>query len=138
MLRIQDLSPWNIRGHPLILKPWNQSMTLGELDFSEGVYWIQFHDLPLELMNSKNAEILGNYLGTFLCTENEGSFASQRKGFLRIKVLLPLNNPLIIGFNQERQDRPPSWVHLKYERLSDFVLIVVVWVMQRVYCPATG
>jgi hypothetical protein len=120
MQRIQDLSPWNIRGHPLILKHWDLSMSLSELDFSEGVYWIQVHDLPPALMTKQNAVIIGNYLGQFICTESDGPFANQRKNFLRIKVLLPLRNPLITGFNQERLNRPPCWVHLKYERLSDF------------------
>jgi hypothetical protein len=93
---------------------------LNELDFSEGVYWIQVHDLPLELMTFQNAQIIGNQLGKFLCTEFDGLPASPRKNFLRIKVLLHFKNPLIIGFNLRRSNRPPSWVHLKYERLSDF------------------
>lgn len=68
MQRVQELSQWNIRGHPLTLKAWDSSMSLIELDFSEGVYWIQVHDLPLDLMTSQNAEIIGNQLGKFLGT----------------------------------------------------------------------
>jgi hypothetical protein len=136
--RIQDLSPWNIRGHPLILKPWDRSMSLNELDFSEAPYWIQVHDLPLELINSQNAEIIGNQLGTFLCTEEAGSGSSQRKNFLRLKVLLPLRNPLITGFNQPRLNRHPSWVQLKYERLSDFCFNCGLLGHIQLYCPATG
>lgn len=138
MQRVQDLSPWNIRGHPLILKPWDTGMSLSELDFSEGIYWIQVHDLPLDLMTPQNAEIIGNHLGKFLCTETEGSTANQRKSFLRIKVLLPLSNPLITGFNQERSNRPPAWVHLKYERLSDFCFNCGRLGHAQIYCPATG
>ncbi|GLT69222.1 hypothetical protein SLA2020_413900 [Shorea laevis] len=117
MQKVLEFSPWNIRGHPLILKPWDRTMALNELDFSEGTYWIQVHDLPLELMTFQNAVIIGNQLGTFLGTEFDGLPVSPRKNFMRIKVLLPLRNPLIIGFNQPRPNRPPSWVHLKYERL---------------------
>jgi hypothetical protein len=137
MQKIQDLSPWNIRGHPFVLKHWDRSMAMNELDFSECVFWIQVHDLPLELMTHQNAEILRNQLGTFICTEFDGSSVSQRKNFLRIKVLLPLNNPLIIGFNQARSNRHPSWVHLKYERLSEFCFNCGRLGHSKIYCPAT-
>lgn len=96
------------------------------------------HDLPLELMTFQNAEIIGNQLGKFLCAESDGSSVSQRKSLLRIKVLLPLNNPLIIGFNQARTNRPPSWVQLKYERLSDFCFTCSRMVHSKIYCPGTG
>jgi hypothetical protein len=114
MIRVLELSPWNIRGHPLILKYWDPGMTLSELDFSCGEYWIQVHELPLELMTSQNAEILGGQLGTLLEIE------AFRREFLRIKVLIPLHQPLVSGFLQERQGKSPTWVKLKYERLSEF------------------
>ncbi|GLT55227.1 hypothetical protein SLA2020_283680 [Shorea laevis] len=97
MQRVQELSPWNIRGHPLILQPWDKSMSLIDLDFSNGVYWVQVHDLPLELMTTQNAEIIGNQLGSFLCSESDASGNPLRKNFLRIKVLLPLVNPSSLG-----------------------------------------
>jgi hypothetical protein len=129
--------PWNIRGHPLILKHWDKSMSLVELDFSESIYWVQVHNLPLELMTSQNAAIIGNQLGKFLGTEENGLSAPQRKDFLRIKVLLPLKNPLITGFNQERVDRHPSWIQLKYERLSEFCFSCGRLGHAKLYCPAT-
>lgn len=50
--KIQDLSPWNIKGNPLILKTWEAGSTLIEIDFSKGAYWIQVHGLPIELITS--------------------------------------------------------------------------------------
>ena len=47
--KIQDLSPWNIKGNPLILKPWEAGSTLSEIDFSKGAYWVQVHGPPLSL-----------------------------------------------------------------------------------------
>lgn len=140
MQRVLELSPWNIRGHPLILQPWEKSMSLNELDFTEGVYWVQVHDLPLELMTSQNAEIIGNHLGKCLGTEAVAADAagySMRKNFLRVKVLLPLRNPLITGFNQPRENRHPAWVQLKYERLSDFCFFCGRLGHTKIYCPAT-
>jgi hypothetical protein len=45
MNRVLDLSTWNIKGHPLILKHWELVMTRNELDFSTGEYWVQVHNV---------------------------------------------------------------------------------------------
>jgi hypothetical protein len=105
-------------------------MTLSELDFSTGEYWIQVHELPLELINSQNAEILGGQLGTLLEKE------TFRREFLRIKVLIPLLQPLVSGFYQDRQGKPPSWVQLKYERLSEFCFTCGKLGHVKLFCPA--
>jgi hypothetical protein len=74
-----ELSPWNIRGHPLVLKHWEAGMTLNELDFSKGDYWVQVHDLPLELMNQQNAQIIGDQMGQLLESEASENLASKGK-----------------------------------------------------------
>jgi hypothetical protein len=95
-------------------------MTLNELDFSKGDYWVQVHDLPLELMNQQNAQIIGDQMGQLLESEASENLSQQRKTCLRIKVRIPLNQPLALGFYQKRHNQPPSWVQFRYERLSDF------------------
>jgi hypothetical protein len=130
MLHVLELSPWNIRGHPPILKYWDPSMTLSELDFANGEYWIQVHDLPLELMTSLNAEILGGQLGTLLEKE------SFWREFIRIKVLIPLLQPLVSGFLHERQCKLPTWVQLKYERLFKFCFNCGRLGHIKIFCPA--
>jgi hypothetical protein len=55
--KIQDLSPWNIKGNPLILKPWEAGSTLSEIDFSKGAYWVQVHGPPIELITAQNASL---------------------------------------------------------------------------------
>ncbi|KAF7842276.1 Ribosomal protein S21 [Senna tora] len=83
----------------MIRKGWNLAIEveINEIPFLEvnldfSPYWCQFHGLPLEGLNRRNVEILGNILGKVLAFEN------------------PVPRP-----NGSR-----IWITIKYEKLQNF------------------
>jgi hypothetical protein len=118
--KVLDFSPWNIKGSPLFLKRWSAKEAIEDLDFTKAAYWVQVHNLPLELITVANAENIGASLGVLLEVDNANCSKPARKGFLRFKVLLNLLNPLIPGFTHHRPPKAPLWVQYMYERLSDY------------------
>lgn len=38
--RVIHLSPWNFKGHLLVLQHWSPEMTLNEVDLSMAMFWI--------------------------------------------------------------------------------------------------
>ncbi|XP_059440565.1 uncharacterized protein LOC132173020 [Corylus avellana] len=121
--RVLDYSPWNIKGSPLFLKRWSAEDAIADLDFTKAAYWVQVHNLPLELMTVDNAENIGASLGELLELDNVDNSKPARKGFLRFRVLLNLLNPLNPGFTYNRPPKAPLWVQYMYERLSDYFYI---------------
>jgi hypothetical protein len=118
--KVLDFSPWNIKGSPLFLKRWLAEEAIEDLDFTKAEYWVQVHNLPLELITTANAENIGASLGVLLEVDNANCSKPARKGFLRFKVLLNLLNPLVPGFTHHRPPKAPLWVQYMYERLSDY------------------
>ncbi|XP_059454884.1 uncharacterized protein LOC132185076 [Corylus avellana] len=105
LTRVLENSPWNIKGSPLFLKKWSHEDAIEDLDFLKAAYWVQIHNLPLDLVTVENAN---------------DNLKPSRKSFLRIRVLLNLLNPLVPGFTHHRPPKAPLWVQYKYERLSDY------------------
>jgi hypothetical protein len=117
--RVLENSPWNIKGSPLFLKEWSLSDSIKDIDFSTRAYWVQVHDLPLEMITPENAFSIGSSLGELLEVENADNQKPSRKSFLRLRVLIKVLRPLP-GFTHHRPPKAPTWVQYKYERLSEY------------------
>jgi hypothetical protein len=118
--KVLDYSPWNIKGSPLFLKRWSEEDAIEDLDFTKAAFWVQVHNLPLELMTDENARNIGASLGELLEVDTFVNLQPVRKGFLRFRMVLNLLNPLIPGFTHHRLPKAPLWVQYMYERLSDY------------------
>jgi hypothetical protein len=121
--RVLENSPWNIKGSPLFLKSWSKSEAIEDLDFTTADFWIQVHNLPMDLITVENAESIGASLGDLLEVDNADKKKPTRKSFLRFRVKLNLLNPLVPGFTHHRLPNAPIWIQYKYERLSDYCYI---------------
>ncbi|OMO75791.1 hypothetical protein CCACVL1_16038 [Corchorus capsularis] len=86
--------PWSVLGHCLILKKWDVSCA--------------------------NARRIGSVIGRLIEIENPSWSLGVGRVFLRIKVELDVNKPLLSGFWVPREDDDRIWAELKYERLADF------------------
>ncbi|KAL9689401.1 hypothetical protein QQ045_009786 [Rhodiola kirilowii] len=79
--------------------------------------WAQMHNLPMgATLNDKYGEKLAGNIGKFVKvsqTESEG----VRKRYVRVRVEVEIDRPLITGFLLNRPNRDPLWVTVKYERL---------------------
>ncbi|XP_030955941.1 uncharacterized protein LOC115978054 [Quercus lobata] len=118
--RILELGPWNIEGFPLILKQWHQNMSVDDLDFSSIPLWVQIHGLPIEYMSKENAEEIGALVGEVLEVDFTGSGGVCMSKFLRVKVELKVEDPLLSGFFLDRNTQPNLWIRFKYERIAEF------------------
>lgn len=103
--RVLDNSPLNIKGSPLFLKSWFNVEAIEDLDFTKAAYWVQVHNLPMDLMTVENDENIRASLGELLVVDNADNLKPTRKSFLRFRVILNLLNPLVLGFTHHR---PPS------------------------------
>lgn len=77
--------PWSIKGHLIILQTWSPDLALEELTFNFSPFWVQIHSIPLNRMNHENVVRFGNYIGSFMHTDN-GPSTPQVRRYLRIHV----------------------------------------------------
>ena len=82
--------------------------------------WVQVHGLPLDRMSIATAIIIAKSLGGLIEVDNADNLKLGRKSFLRIRVLLPLDDPLPMGFLLPRPPKPPATVSYQFECLSEF------------------
>lgn len=81
-------------------------------------FWVQIFYIPFNLRSETVAKQIGNVIGTFLEWENKG--VDKWGKFLRIRVLLNLENPLKKGTILKCKNGAAFKVFFKYERLLDF------------------
>jgi hypothetical protein len=82
--------------------------------------WVQVHGLPLDRMNNANAAIIAESIGGLVEVDKPDCSKPCRKSFLRIRVLLPLEDPLPTGFLLQRPPKQPVIISYQFERLSEF------------------
>lgn len=111
---------WLILGMLLIVERWSSLCTVGEVDLFRSPYWIQLHDLPLEGFSVKNVMRLGKSFGEVVVFEDPMSNGRMLRNFVRIKVMVDVNKPLISGFWIPRPNLSKIWIEARYERLQHF------------------
>lgn len=112
--------PWSILGHLLSLQIWEECMVLKDVNFDVTPFWVQFHGLPMETFNCRNAKTLGDTVGETVLFKNPIMNGKLGRGFVRVRTLVSTNVPLTTGFWVPRDQKEPAWVTVKYERLQNF------------------
>lgn len=120
--KILQQGPWNIKGSLLVLKPWDVNATLQEISFTTMRLWLQIHRLPLGLMTREIALEYGSKAS--LVQEIDFDLAKKVRGmaFLRVRVLMDLVKPLVVGCYLSRAQKQDVWVQFRYERISEWCL----------------
>lgn len=77
--RVINNSPWSFRGALIVLQRWPNDKAYDEVDFNQTNFWIQAHNLPLDRMNTQNAETIGKLAGRFLYNDITACGSKQRK-----------------------------------------------------------
>ncbi|OMO94054.1 reverse transcriptase [Corchorus capsularis] len=80
----------------------------------------EIHDLPLEMLSNKNAKIIGQTIGSVINIDEPTGLKGFGQSFLRIRVGIKVDDPLICGFWVPRRNRGKLWAKIRYERLADF------------------
>lgn len=115
--QILDMSPWSVQGHSLNLKDCEGNTSLDEVDFHMMQMWIQVCGLSLEMHNRENATNIANSIGRCIMVEEE--IIERQRIFMRVKVEIDVNVPLMEGFWWTTKSGEEKWATIKYERLSD-------------------
>ncbi|CAI9089870.1 OLC1v1024519C1 [Oldenlandia corymbosa var. corymbosa] len=117
--RVLHGEPWLLCWkHLLVLKPSDDL----NVDFNLCPWWIQFNHCPLDLMNEDFARFAGNLIGQYMDVFRDGdrNFIVR---FLRIKFNINITTPLLRVLQFEHEGKEIK-IPLKYERLSEFSIIV--------------
>lgn len=80
------------------------------------------YDLPKGLSSGNIFKNIGNYVGTFVKTD-QANITGGWKMYARIRVTLDLDKPLRRKMKIKREGGDWSWVQFKYERLSTFCFV---------------
>ncbi|KAF8369466.1 hypothetical protein HHK36_032518 [Tetracentron sinense] len=112
-------SPWAFNGHLLALQKWKEDTSVSEFVFDSISIWTQIHDLPLDWITRRIGMQLGSDIG---CMEDvDIPFGGILGGkFLRIRVRINLNRPLVQFVIAKRKNVEPRFLEVKYERLPIF------------------
>ncbi|KAJ4831052.1 hypothetical protein Tsubulata_001789 [Turnera subulata] len=111
--RIFMEGPWSIQNKHIILKQWDPSRQLDEIDFTTTSFWVHVLGLPPSQMNKESAEIIGKQF--FLKISNiqpEDEEDLRWVEFIRFKADLNALEPLVVGFDVEKEDGETGWVTL--------------------------
>ena len=84
------------------MKRWENDETFNYIGFSKAAIWVQVHGLPLEKMMVANAAKIAGSLGGLVEVDNLDNLKPHRKSYLRIHVLISLEEPLAMGFILQR------------------------------------
>ncbi|OMO88293.1 hypothetical protein CCACVL1_08480 [Corchorus capsularis] len=131
-------SPWSVMGCCLILKKWEIDKPISEIPFDRVQFWVQIHELPLDMQTLDNLKKIDNSIGRVVMLEKPEWNQGTGRCYMRMRIELDVKNPLIPGFWVPRQGRDKLWVKLKYEKLSDFCFVCGRLGHHGKYCDKSG
>ncbi|OMO80574.1 hypothetical protein COLO4_24033 [Corchorus olitorius] len=120
MMFALENGPWSVLGHSLVLRRWEVSQTIREVTFDTLQFWIQVHNLPLEMQTKMNANRIGSVVGKVCEIEDPSWTLGVGRGFFRIKVEIDVKKPLLNGFWVPCDNKDRLWAEILYERPVDF------------------
>lgn len=89
-------------------------MTASDILFTHYPMWVQVWCLPFDLFSNEVGQDIGIGLGRVIEVDCKG-FNSDQARFLRIRVEIPLDNPLCRGSHFKSPEVDIAWVAFKYE-----------------------
>ncbi|KAL9689163.1 hypothetical protein QQ045_033596 [Rhodiola kirilowii] len=118
MQKIRDGGPWLCLGTFIVMHDWCPDLSPEEFEMNRLGVWAQLHNLPVgaALKDKAIGEKLAIYIGRFVKV-SQSEIDGARKRYIRVRVEIDIDKPLITGFFLERLNRDPLWVTVKYERL---------------------
>ncbi|KAL4387335.1 hypothetical protein GQ457_09G012790 [Hibiscus cannabinus] len=112
--------PWSLQDKHIVLRDWPKEATLEEIDFSLSEFWVHIYNLPMALINEKNAQKIGSIFSKYLESNINDEERVKWDGFLKIKVAMRVDDPLKTGFKLKRGENDHIMVSFKYERMPEF------------------
>lgn len=110
LLKVFLKRPWPIRGGHLILKKWSSDLTWQEIDFSTSALLVQVQGLLSLWQFEANLKLIDSRIGSVLEVDLAGEGGGAWKKFIRLKVDIPISNPLLLGFYLPKPNRNDLWI----------------------------
>lgn len=114
MQKILEASPWSIMNYSMVLQKWEGKYSVDEIAFDTTSLWVRVSGFPRCMFSEKNGVMIGNTIGSTIKVDIRESHFS----YLRIRVVIHVNQPLRMGFWLEREASPRKWINLSYEKLG--------------------
>ncbi|CAH9070062.1 unnamed protein product [Cuscuta epithymum] len=121
LCRVLDDGPWSFDRNLLLPKRLGSFESSNQCTLTQATFMIQVHNIPLNLMTSYVAELIGNYVGIFVSVD-ENNYKGPVKVFMRVHVLVDIANPLK-QMMKLRRGKEWVWIEFWYERLPTFCYI---------------
>ncbi|XP_031092274.1 uncharacterized protein LOC115996968 [Ipomoea triloba] len=132
--RILNDGPWSFEKNLLILTRFQPNISPLTMDLNRTDFWIQVHDLPMGFFPEKTAKAIGDFIGKFVCTD-ENSFDGWGRSHLRIRVSIDVTKPLMNKMRIKQNGGEWSWISFRYERLPHFCFTCGLIGHTEKFCP---
>ncbi|KMS95355.1 hypothetical protein BVRB_009020 [Beta vulgaris subsp. vulgaris] len=114
-----EIGSANFQGALILFTKCQPQNSFSSHSFQRTPIWIKVEGLPLLYNKLSVARRALEKLGTILYFDSN-SLKEGFKDYLRAKVLIPINNPLVPGVYFNRQEGPRVWVDFRYEGVFTF------------------
>ena len=114
--------PWSFNKSLLVLGNFAGHEKSEEVNLQWCPFWVQIHGLPLGLMTTKIATVLGESIGDVEEVDADGEKMAWGK-FLRVRVAINISKPLKRGTRITIEGKGSMLVVFKYEKLPDFCYV---------------
>ncbi|XP_070672550.1 uncharacterized protein At4g02000-like [Malus domestica] len=115
-LKILNQVPWAVMKQNFSVKRWSPDLAIEDIQMALVPFWIQIRGVPLSLSTELNVRRLAKEIGEFVEMEDP----AKARGFLRVKVVVDFEKPLVPGCWIPRDNNRDTWIEFRYERLQDF------------------
>ncbi|CAM8906380.1 unnamed protein product [Rhodiola kirilowii] len=118
LVRIKEGGPWHCMDTVVLMHEWCPELAPEEFVMNKLGVWAQLHNLPVgAVLNDREiGERLAVYIGRFIRVSQAET--EETKGrYIRVRVELDIDKPVVEGFYLKRQSRNPLWISVIYERL---------------------
>jgi len=126
--------PWSFEQNLLILSKIQPDIPPIAMPLDTAEFWVQLHDLPLGFFSERAAKAIGNFIGEYVCID-EAAFHGWWKSFIRIRVRININTPLVSQMRVRKNGGDWSWINFRYERLPTFCFTCGLIGHSENYCP---
>ncbi|XP_074373983.1 uncharacterized protein LOC141714359 [Apium graveolens] len=121
--------PWSFDNAILVTNTIPTGEDPTKVPLNEAEFWVQIYDLPTSFMTEAVRRQLGNFFGKFVSYDSTNNTSIWRE-YMRLKIRLDIRLPLKRRKKICRRDRTEFIVTCKYEKLGDFSLDVVFFLIQ--------
>uniref|UniRef100_A0A803Q763 Reverse transcriptase n=1 Tax=Cannabis sativa TaxID=3483 RepID=A0A803Q763_CANSA len=112
--------PWIIAGQLLNIREWPKDGSWFNVPLNKAVFWVEIHGLPTPYLVFQNSRVIRAKVGEFLESDGVDNRTIARRGFLKLKVDIMIDQRLPAGFYLSITRGRKEWIQFKYRKLPKF------------------